>query len=236
MQEVAAIVRTADGQIAFCASHGLHYLSGQGNPAYAGRVVAHLLAEAGIAAQKRRSSCLCAARRCKVGVPSPSGVVMPPSSHALHEICIPKLCRVVDAHIASNVFQGVAFYCRANIVHRFFQKANKMRVKSIVSALALTTAFALSGPAFSQTMFNGAELSADDLPAVTERCEQLATAASTESLIEESNSSEDSTAGGADATITDAPAVNEAQQATATIDLDTVTLEQCTEAGIPAAM
>ena len=41
MQEVAAIVRTADGQIAFCASHGLHYLSGQGNPAYAGRVVAH---------------------------------------------------------------------------------------------------------------------------------------------------------------------------------------------------
>ncbi|UJW86863.1 hypothetical protein [Devosia sp. SL43] len=109
-----------------------------------------------------------------------------------------------------------------------------MHVKSIVSAIALSAALALSGPAFAQTMFNGAELSEADLPAVTERCEQLVTAAETESLTESSDSSEDSTAGGADATIVDAPAVNEVEEATTTIDLDTVTLEQCTEAGIPA--
>jgi hypothetical protein len=109
-----------------------------------------------------------------------------------------------------------------------------MHVKSVVSALALSAALAISGPAFAQTMFNGAELSADDLPAVTERCEQLANVESTESLTESSDSAEDSTAGGADATIVDAPAVNEVQAATTTIDLDTITLEQCTEAGLPA--
>ena len=110
-----------------------------------------------------------------------------------------------------------------------------MHVKSIVSAIALSAALALSGPAFAQTMFNGVELSADDLPAVTERCEQLATASETESLTEADESAADSTAGGTDATIADAPGVNEAENATTTIDLDTITLEQCTEAGLPAA-
>jgi len=107
-----------------------------------------------------------------------------------------------------------------------------MLIKSLVSAAALTAALAFSGPAFAQTMFAGTELSADDLPAVTERCEQLSTAESTESLTESTDSSEDSTAGGSDASITDAPAVNEGENALTTIDLDTVTLEQCTEAGL----
>ena len=117
-----------------------------------------------------------------------------------------------------------------------------MHVKSIVSAIALSAALALSGPAFAQTMFNGAELSAEDLPAVTERCEQLVTAAGTESLTETETDdaaaadSTETTAGSAEAT-TDVPAVNEAEAATtSSIDLDTITLEMCTEAklGTPA--
>lgn len=119
-----------------------------------------------------------------------------------------------------------------------FQKAKKMYVKSVVSAVALSAAMLLSGSAFAQTMFNGAELSADDLPKVTERCEQLATAASTQSATDSStaDSSSDATAGGSDATINEAPEVNEAAAATAKIDLDTVTLEQCEAAGLGGAM
>lgn len=111
-----------------------------------------------------------------------------------------------------------------------------MHIKSLVSVAALTAALAFSGPAFAQTMFAGVALSAEDLPAVTQRCEQLATASDTESLTESSDSAEDSTAGGADATITDAPEVNEIENALTTIDLDTVTLEQCTEAGLGTKM
>lgn len=113
-----------------------------------------------------------------------------------------------------------------------------MHVKSIVSAAALSAAMLLSGSAFAQTMFNGVELSADDLPKVTERCEQLATAESSQSATDTTtaDSSTDDTAGGSDATINEAPEVNEVAAATATVDLDTVTLEQCTEAGLGGAM
>ena len=117
-----------------------------------------------------------------------------------------------------------------------------MHVKSIVSAIALSAALALSGPAFAQTMFNGVELSAEDLPAVTERCEQLVTAASTESETETTSDepaaadSTETTAATTEAT-TDVPAVNEVEAATTTsIDLDTITLEQCTAAGLGGAM
>ena len=111
-----------------------------------------------------------------------------------------------------------------------------MHIKSLVSVVALSAAFALSGPAFAQTTFAGVALAEGDVAAVTERCEQLATASTTESLTESSDSSEDSTAGGADATITDAPEVNEMENALTKIDLDTVTLEQCKEAGLGGAM
>ena len=117
-----------------------------------------------------------------------------------------------------------------------------MHVKSIVSALALSAALALSGPAFAQTMFNGVELSAEDLPAVTERCEQLVTAAGTAGTAETTTEdaaaadSTETTAATAEAT-TDVPAVNEVEAATtASIDLDTITLEQCTEAKLGGAM
>lgn len=110
-----------------------------------------------------------------------------------------------------------------------------MTIKSVLSVAAITVA--LTGASFAQGMtINGAAVSESDMPAVQERCDQLANASSTESIAgttEDGNTSStaDSTAGGTDATITEAPAVNEAQDATATIDLDTITLEACTAGG-----
>lgn len=105
-----------------------------------------------------------------------------------------------------------------------------MTIKSALSVAALT--IALSGAAFAQGMtINGVAVSEADQPAVQERCDGLATAESTESLTESSDSSEDSTAGGTDAAVVDAPAVNEAQAATATIDLDTIDLQACIDGG-----
>ncbi len=130
-----------------------------------------------------------------------------------------------------------------------------MHVKSIVSALALSAALAVSGPAFAQTMFNGTELSADDLGAVTERCEQLTNSAATEPLVGTEQSSDDTSGesatgtatsstdastttsdGATDATVDEAPDVSGNTQATTTIDLATITVEQCTEAGLGGAM
>lgn len=114
-----------------------------------------------------------------------------------------------------------------------------MHARSIVSALTLSAALALSGPAFAQTMFNGVELSDGDLAAVTERCEQLVTASGA-SLTEGTEvapadgMAADANAGTADATLESVEPVNEMANATSTIDLDTVTLEQCTAAGLPA--
>lgn len=110
-----------------------------------------------------------------------------------------------------------------------------MTIKSALSVAALT--IALTGAAFAQGMtINGVAVSESDMAAVQERCDQLANAGSTESIAgttEDGNtdSAADSTAGGTDATVTEAPAVNEAQAATAAIDLDTITLEACTTGG-----
>lgn len=108
-----------------------------------------------------------------------------------------------------------------------------MTIKSALSVVALTVA--LTGGAFAQGMtMNGVAVSEGDMAAVQERCDQLANASTTESLTESSDSTEDTSAGGADATITDAPAVNEMADATTTVDLDTVTLEACTTGGFTA--
>lgn len=103
-----------------------------------------------------------------------------------------------------------------------------MTVKSALSVVALT--MALSGAAFAQGMtINGAAVSEADMPAVQERCDQLSTAESTQSLTE-STTTEDSTAAN-DAVVTNAPATNEAQDATATIDLDSISLQACIDGG-----
>ena len=104
-----------------------------------------------------------------------------------------------------------------------------MTIKSVLSVAAIT--LALSGAAFAQGMtINGAAVSEGDMAAVQERCDQLSNAASTESLTEDTDTT-DGTAGDADATIADAPGVNEAQDATSTIDLDTIDLQACIDGG-----
>jgi len=121
-----------------------------------------------------------------------------------------------------------------------------MTVKSALSVVALTVAF--TGAAFAQgMMINGAAVSETDMPAVQERCDQLANASSTESL---SPTTEDGEASGtdggdtnsatsttaADGTLDNAPTANAAQNATTTIDIDAITLEACTEGGFTSAM
>jgi len=121
-----------------------------------------------------------------------------------------------------------------------------MTIKSVLSVAAITVA--LTGAAFAQGMtINGAVVSETDTPAVQERCDALANAASTESIAPttedgkasgteggESNSATSTTS--ADATLDNAPTANGAQNATTTIDLDTITLEACTEGGFTSAM
>jgi len=111
-----------------------------------------------------------------------------------------------------------------------------MQTKMLVSILGLSAALAFSGPAWAQVVFNGTALSDEDLPKVQARCDELANAASTESLSTEGSGdqSEDvNDAGQADATVNDAPQAIE--DPTTAIDLDTVTLEACNEAGLTTA-
>lgn len=116
-----------------------------------------------------------------------------------------------------------------------------MTIKSALSVVALTVAF--SGAAFAQgMMINGVAVSETDQAAVQERCNQLSTAETTQPLAgtenEESNisnndgnSGSSSSTAGVDATVDSAPAVNEVQNATSTIDLDTISLQACMDGG-----
>jgi len=98
-----------------------------------------------------------------------------------------------------------------------------------------------SGSASAQTMFNGVELTPSEFDAVQQRCLQLETAATTESLTEDSASdngdgaTEATPGAGADSTpqIENPPAANEVENAgIPNVDLESITLEQCEAAGI----
>jgi len=116
-----------------------------------------------------------------------------------------------------------------------------MTIKSAISVVALTVAF--SGAAFAQgMMINGSAVSETDMPAVQERCDQLANAETTQPLSttedessnttnNDGNSGSSSSTAGVDATVETAPAVNEVQNATTTIDLDTISLQACVDGG-----
>lgn|GEM_PF-1701158 len=115
-----------------------------------------------------------------------------------------------------------------------------MTIKSALSVVALTVA--LTGASFAQGMtLNGAAVSDADMGAVQERCDGLANAATTESLTETSDDGSDENASestanndanaGSDAVTSNPPAVNEAQNATSTIDLTTIDLQACIDGG-----
>lgn len=108
-----------------------------------------------------------------------------------------------------------------------------MRKKSLLSAVALVSAMTFSGSAFAQTMFNGVELTGPELDAVQQRCLQLETAASTESLTEDSSSDGAGVATESPPGEVEAPPMaNEVENAGINIDLNAITLEQCEAAGI----
>ena len=110
-----------------------------------------------------------------------------------------------------------------------------MNIKTIASALAISSAMLLSGSAYAQTVIGGATVSAEDLPKVQERCDQLALDASTASATETDADADAATE--ADTTATEATTdVNAPADATTAVDLEALTLEACTEAGLTKAM
>ncbi|QQR40142.1 hypothetical protein [Devosia rhizoryzae] len=117
-----------------------------------------------------------------------------------------------------------------------------MSIKSAVSAVALASAMMIV-PAFAQDaaapmsgdmMIGGLTIAEGDMPAVQAACDELSTAANT-SL---SDSTEDGAAAGTNTTeedptrAADQPPAEGLDNATTTIDLSSITLEDCTEAGL----
>ncbi|MDB5527658.1 MAG: hypothetical protein JWR51_761 [Devosia sp.] len=110
-----------------------------------------------------------------------------------------------------------------------------MTFKTVTCAIVMGSALMFGGAAYADTMVGSSTVTDADLPAVQARCDQLMTTADSTSLTE--NTDDDTAAGSndgaADATANATTAVDETQAATTTsIDLDTVTLEQCKAAGL----
>ena len=102
-----------------------------------------------------------------------------------------------------------------------------MNIKSLVSVTALTAAMAFSVPAFAQTMIGDMSVSEDDMAQVSAYCEELYAASTTEA----GGDDEEAQSEGANVSESE-PAPSGTSQAVTTIDLSTITLEQCNEAGI----
>ena len=109
-----------------------------------------------------------------------------------------------------------------------------MTFKTVTCAIVMGSALLFGGAAYADTMVGSSMVTDADLPAVQARCDQLMTSADASLTQDTDDKSGDSSAGGNDATLNaGAAAVDEAQAATTTsIDLDTVTLEQCKTAGL----
>jgi hypothetical protein len=105
-----------------------------------------------------------------------------------------------------------------------------MNIKIITAASALVLGMAFAGPSFAETMLNGVAVSDADLPAVQAKCDSLNTATSL--------STEGTTTGMANAGSTEsATPGDKAPEGTATgaataIDISSITLDQCKEAGL----
>lgn len=107
-----------------------------------------------------------------------------------------------------------------------------MQIKPIISALAISLTMAVAGPAFAETTINGTAISAEDVPAVQERCDQITAAAATPNTIADENNSDGNAnsadaSGGAAAT-SDQTKENDGASETATpFDLGTLNAESC---------
>ena len=98
-----------------------------------------------------------------------------------------------------------------------------MMIRNLASAAALTVAMLASG-ALGQSMINGVEIPADELPKVQAQCDILAAdaakaaGATTEETTDPNEGEPDTPA--------------ETAPATTVINLETLTLDQCKEAGL----
>lgn len=99
-----------------------------------------------------------------------------------------------------------------------------MQVKPMISALAISLAMIVTGPAFAQTVINGTTISAEDLPKVQARCAEITSPAGTPSVSDELETDDD---------IDDAKTANGgvASETTAavTFDLDSLDAEACSQ-------
>lgn len=94
-----------------------------------------------------------------------------------------------------------------------------MQIKSIISVIALSTALAISGPAFAQTVVHGMTISEADMARVEALCTDLRNAAAN------TTAGEGDSVDGDDAETP--PAANAADQALSDVDLAKITLEDC---------
>ena len=104
-----------------------------------------------------------------------------------------------------------------------------MQIKSIISVIALSTALAISGPAFAQTVVHGMTISETDMARVEALCTDLRNAAANTTAGED-ETNDATTESGDDAETP--PAANAADQALSDVDLAKITLEDCDTAKI----
>lgn len=103
-----------------------------------------------------------------------------------------------------------------------------MKFSALLAPLAVAATLSVSGFALADTMVAGMNVSDADLPKVQARCDELFTSSSTMGTSEDTSAADPA----APADINDAPEVDGMDQATTTIDLETLTLENCKEAGL----
>ena len=110
--------------------------------------------------------------------------------------------------------------------------------RTLTAPLALAAALMLSGAAIAQTTVNGMEVSAEDLPKVQAQCDALnaATLASpgtdTPETSGEASDTPDETPETTDPAASNADGALGIDEAVTTYPLDTLTLDQCKEAGL----
>lgn len=100
-----------------------------------------------------------------------------------------------------------------------YEKARKMRITTIATAALVSTMLGLSGAAYAQTMIGNQTLSEADAERVKTYCEDLKL------------ESEQAVSGSAEEATPEAEGSEDSGAMVGTLDLSTVTLEQCIEAG-----
>tara|TARA_R110002020_G_scaffold40009_14_gene118402 strand:- start:385 stop:732 length:348 start_codon:yes stop_codon:yes gene_type:complete len=107
------------------------------------------------------------------------------------------------------------------------QRLRKMRFTNIVSATALAVALGFSGSAFAETSVGGVTVSDEDLPRVTAYCQQL----QDDTLTEPAGDDDEAASAGANSSESE-PSPNGTDQALTTVDMSTIDLQGCMDAGL----